>query len=66
MIAAVPKEQAEKALELIRGAKYGEAAVLVGEVTEGVDGHGDLLVRTALGGIRQLDVLQGDGLPRIC
>lgn len=66
MIAAVPKEQAEKALELIRSAKYGEAAVRVGEVTEGVDGHGDLLVRTAIGGIRQLDVLQGEGLPRIC
>jgi hydrogenase expression/formation protein HypE len=66
MIAAVAKEQAEKALELIRGAKYGEAAALVGEVTEGVDGHGDLLVRTAIGGIRQLDVLQGEGLPRIC
>ncbi|MCR5640742.1 MAG: hydrogenase expression/formation protein HypE [Lachnospiraceae bacterium] len=66
LIAAVPKAHAKEALELIRGAAYGEAAAIIGEVTEGVDGHGELLVKTAIGGLRQLDVLQGEGLPRIC
>ncbi|MCR4999005.1 MAG: hydrogenase expression/formation protein HypE [Lachnospiraceae bacterium] len=66
MIVALPAEAAEEALQLLRGANYGADAVQIGVVTEGIDGHGDLLVRTAIGGMRQLDVLQGEGLPRIC
>ncbi len=70
MIAAVPKEDAEKALEAIRRARYGEKAVVIGEVYAPEDAPsgecGDLILTTPIGGIRKLDVLQGEGLPRIC
>ena len=66
LIAAVPAEVAEETLQLIRGSKYGADAVQIGVVTEAADGVGDLMVKTAIGGLRQLDVLQGEGLPRIC
>ncbi len=70
MIAAVPAEEADKALNAIRRAAYGEHAVVIGRVEDpgqAADGKaGDLLLKTPIGGIRALDVLQGEGLPRIC
>ncbi|MCR4588232.1 MAG: hydrogenase expression/formation protein HypE [Lachnospiraceae bacterium] len=70
MIAAVPRAEAEKALSAIRRAAYGEKAVVIGEVYDPASAPagkaGDLLLTTPIGGIRQLDVLQGEGLPRIC
>ena len=69
MIAIVPKEVAEQAVEIIRSAKYGENACIIGEVAEAEDRIaevGSLIMRTEIGGQRYLDVLQGEGLPRIC
>ena len=69
MIAIVPKEVAEQAVEIIRSAKYGENACIIGEVAEAEDRiaeAGSLIMRTEIGGQRYLDVLQGEGLPRIC
>lgn len=62
MIAIVPGEQAEKALEAIRATEHGKDAVIIGEIKEG---NGTYIV-TRLGGSRILDVLYGEGLPRIC
>lgn len=62
MIAIVPGEQAEKALELMKGTEHGRDAVIIGEIKEG---SGTYIV-TRLGGSRILDVLYGEGLPRIC
>jgi hydrogenase expression/formation protein HypE len=68
MVAIVAAEDAERALSLIQSAKYGANARVIGEVqaprTE--DGQGRLTLRTRIGGRRSLDVLQGEGLPRIC
>jgi hydrogenase expression/formation protein HypE len=68
MVAIVAAEDAERALSLIQSAKYGANARVIGEVhapcTE--DEQGRLTLRTRIGGRRSLDVLQGEGLPRIC
>ncbi|MCB6992235.1 hydrogenase expression/formation protein HypE [bacterium 210820-DFI.6.37] len=62
MIAVVPAEQAERALELTRGTEHGKAAVVIGEIAQGSGTY----ITTRLGGSRVLDVLYGEGLPRIC
>ncbi len=64
MVVLVPGADAEKALAIIKGSAYGEAAAIIGEVTE--EEPGELLMKTEIGGIRKLDILQGEGLPRIC
>lgn len=66
MIAALPAEYADKALEIIRNSKYGENVAVIGQVLETENPKGELYLKTAIGGLRQLDVLQGEGLPRIC
>lgn len=85
LVAIVPQEQAQRALEIMRGARYGENAAVIGAVKAGgagpdagpshdagqgagmgIGGVGELYVRTAIGGLRRMKVLQGEGLPRIC
>lgn len=64
MVTVLPKEYEEKALSLIRSSRYGENAVTIGEVTD--DDKGRLFMKTKIGGVRELSVLEGEGLPRIC
>ena len=65
-IIVLPKEETEKALEIIRNSKYGENAVIIGEVKEMAEDKACVYIETEIGGKRILDVLQGEGLPRIC
>lgn len=62
LVAVVPQKDAQKAVEIIRSCKYGENAEIIGTVKsgEGVD------LITPLGGKRRVNVLYGEGLPRIC
>lgn len=62
LVAIVPSEQADKALQLMKQSKYGENAAIIGKVT---NGDGVTLI-TPLGGQRKVNVLIGEGLPRIC
>ena len=62
LIAVIPPAQAEQALELMRGTEHGKDAAIIGEIKEG---NGTFLT-TRLGASRVLDVLYGEGLPRIC
>lgn len=62
MIAIVPESQSEKALEAIKKSKYGCDAAIIGAI---VPGNG-VNVITGFHGIRALDILYGEGLPRIC
>ena len=62
LVAIVPSEQADKAVQLMKQSKYGENAAIIGKVT---NGDGVTLV-TPLGGQRKVNVLIGEGLPRIC
>lgn len=66
MIAIVPKAEAVKALEIIRNSSYGENAAIIGDVSDISKDGGELVMQTEIGGLRSLDVLQGEGLPRIC
>ena len=65
LVAIVAPEDADRALEIMKSSKYGQAAVRIGEVCE-ADGDGRLVLKTRIGGRRILEELQGEGLPRIC
>lgn len=62
LVAIVPREQAEKAAEIIQNSRYGENAAIIGTVTNGEG----VSVITPLGGRKKVNVLIGEGLPRIC
>lgn len=62
LVAVVPSEQADNAVEIMKQSKYGENAAIIGKVT---NGDGVTLI-TPLGGQRKVNVLIGEGLPRIC
>ncbi len=62
LLAVVPKSKAKQALEAMKRSKYGKNAVLLGEITEG----DKVIMTTRLGGSRRIDLLYGEGLPRIC
>ncbi len=64
MMCVVDKEDAEKALEIIRNSKYGECAQIIGEV-KAAD-NSNVILHTAIGGERIIGPLYGEGLPRIC
>ncbi|WP_026835349.1 hydrogenase expression/formation protein HypE [Eubacterium xylanophilum] len=67
LVALVPEDQGQKALEIVKNSKYGEGATIIGNVLEKTEvGKGELRLRTSIGGLRSLDILQGEGLPRIC
>lgn len=64
LIAIVPAENADLALETLRKHQYGKQAVQIGVVES--DSDGLLLLKTPLGTNRHLDMLAGEMLPRIC
>jgi len=63
-LAVVAPELADAALAAIRAAPGGEAAVLVGEVR--AEPARTVLGVASYGGMRVVDMLSGDPLPRIC
>ena len=62
LVAIVPSEQANKAVEIMRNSKYGKNATIIGKITNGEG----VILNTRLGGQRKINVLIGEGLPRIC
>lgn len=67
MVAIVPQSDADKALQAIKNSNYGSGATVIGNVVKPEQGkEGSLVVKTRIGGTRVLEVLQGEGLPRIC
>jgi hydrogenase expression/formation protein HypE len=63
-VAVVDADQADAALDALRGHPLGEGAALVGHVRE--EAPGLVLLKTTFGGTRIVDMLVGDPLPRIC
>ncbi|MEU6714501.1 hydrogenase expression/formation protein HypE [Nonomuraea sp. NPDC046802] len=63
-VAVVDGEHADKALSTLRSHPLGADAALIGTVAPSPAGL--VLLRTAFGGTRVVDVLVGDPLPRIC
>jgi len=64
MVAFVAPDAADRALEALRAVPGCEAAVELAEIT--AEPPGMVLVETAFGGRRVMDLLAGDPLPRIC
>ncbi len=64
LVAIVPQEDVEKVLSAMKATKYGEGAVVIGEVA--AEPKGRVLLKTALGSTRIVDMLAGEMLPRIC
>jgi hydrogenase expression/formation protein HypE len=64
LVAFVAAEDAERALEVMRGFEIGTRAAIIGEV---VAGHpGMVVAKTAIGSTRVIDTQIGEQLPRIC
>jgi hydrogenase expression/formation protein HypE len=66
LIAIVGRNDADRILETMHKTKYGEKATIIGEVGEKDVPVGRVLIKTAYGTTRILDVLVGEILPRIC
>jgi len=64
LVAVTAPEAAERALEIIKGSRFGQDACIIGEITG--ENPGKVILRTAMGGTRLVDKLSGEMLPRIC
>ncbi len=64
LLAVVAGEDAQAALAALREQPAGAEAAIIGEVRG--EPKGLVLMRTAFGGTRVVDMLAGDPLPRIC
>jgi len=64
LIVILPEEKADSALEIIKKSQYGTNAMRIGAVFE--EDPGIVLLETAFGSTRILDMLSGEILPRIC
>ena len=64
LIAIVASDVAEPLVAAMRGHEHGRHAAIIGEVTDSPAGM--VLLETAIGGNRIIDMLQGEQLPRIC
>lgn len=63
-VAFVPAEEAEAALRAMQESPYGKEARIIGTVTD--DAPGQVALRTAIGGLRVVDMPLGNLVPRIC
>lgn len=67
LVAIVSAEASEAVLSEMRAHPLGRDSALIGEVTGAAGGRSGLvLLRTAIGGTRIIDMLSGEQLPRIC
>jgi hydrogenase expression/formation protein HypE len=64
LLAIVAREDAEKVLTAMHSTKYGAEALIIGEVQS--EPQKRVLMKTAIGSTRVVDVLMGEMLPRIC
>lgn len=64
LVCFTAREDAERALQLIKSSKYGDDAEIIGYVEQ--KDKVNVTLATRLGGKRIVDVLTGEGLPRIC
>ncbi len=62
LIAVVEAEDADKALDAMKQTEHGRDAAIIGIMKAGHGVH----LKTRLGATRKIDVLYGEGLPRIC
>ena len=63
-VAFVPEDEAEAALAAMQQSPYGQDARIIGETT--AKAPGQVALRTAIGGLRVVDMPLGNLVPRIC
>ena len=64
LVAIIDHSEAEKVLAAMHRTRYGEGAVIIGEVGKAPAGR--VLLKTSIGSTRLVDMLSGEILPRIC
>ncbi|MDP3554619.1 hydrogenase expression/formation protein HypE [Methylocystis sp.] len=64
IVAIVPPDEADQAIEAMRAHPLGRQAAIIGTVVAGEPGR--VTMRTIFGGRRIVDMLVGEQLPRIC
>ena len=64
MVLFCPATEADSILSLMKHHPYGREAAVIGRVKEG--GRGRLILQTAIGGSREIDLPTGELVPRIC
>ena len=64
LVAVVDSDVAERIVSAMRGHEHGRNAAVIGSVDRSAPGM--VLLETAAGGSRIIDMLQGEQLPRIC
>ncbi len=64
VIIILPAARADRALQILHNQKYGQDAVLIGQVNQTPGSR--VLLKTRFGSTRLLDVMAGEMLPRIC
>ena len=64
LLAVVGRDDADKVLQTMRRTRYGEESVIIGEVKAAPTSR--VLLKTAIGSTRIVDMLMGEMLPRIC
>ena len=63
-IAVVPEHETERVLQRLRGCAVSPGAMCIGRVDAGL--RAQVVMKTALGARRVVDMLSGEQLPRIC
>ncbi|MDI6822649.1 MAG: hydrogenase expression/formation protein HypE [Actinomycetota bacterium] len=64
LVAIVDPKDADEVIRVMQRNKYGKGAQIIGEVIP--NPRGKVIVKTAIGATRILDMLVGEQLPRIC
>jgi len=65
-IIVAPRKKAEAALREVRKNPLGKRAAIIGQVDDKTGRPGELLLATVTGGLRLLEPLTSELLPRIC
>jgi len=65
-VVIAPKAKAGEFLRLVRSHPLGRKAAVIGEVQDRIGKPGELILQTATGGLRLLEPLTSELLPRIC
>ena len=66
VLAWVPGDQADRALEAFRSHPQGRSAAIFARVEGSTEGEIPVVMETEVGSTRPLDMLSGTDLPRIC
>jgi len=65
-VCVVAQAHTERALEILHACELGQQAAAIGQIVGRSREDRAVTVRTRLGGTRVVDLLYGEGLPRIC